>query len=550
MRDSFGRFILLLGLRLKLTLRASGQSPGRMVAFLFGWAIFLVMALGTAWITAGQVRATPSLLPEMVRLVFVSTFVAQVLFGLMSLAASEFFDVSRLMHLPVREREVFSAMVASGLVSPMALFYGAPALGIVVGAGGGASIILCRVAIVVLLLLLGHAFALLFNLWLLLAFTRRRLRDLVTIFASILGTGVFIAIRSFDSQGFQRLVEADPAARLWFFPSQWLARLFLLDISPGLASLLGFGVLSVFTFTFALGARALRASYLGQVPSPETKAIGGDETRAWRWLPRDLAALVESGRHVYWREPHVKGLYLQQTVFLVLPFAFIQFQSMKRGNPLPSLAYALPGLLAMSHLAFAQSLFGLDGRGITLQLLSPLPRWKLLLGRGIALLSIFVVFDAILAAILLVTSGVMRGDWRAHLDQFPFVLIAVLIADLVVVSLGNIVSVVAPTRLFTPGRRAIQGQRMENAGCAAQATRGFLFLPAILMGAILVGLALLPRLRWFSGSRILPDSALWVTIPLGIGLAGGIYALTVFLMGRSLERREERLAAALIDSGD
>ncbi len=267
-------------------------------------------------------------------------------------------------------------------------------------------------------------------------------------------------------------------------------------------------------------------------------------------MPRDLATLVESGRHVYWREPHVKGLYLQQTVFLVLPFAFIQFQSMKRGNPLPSLAYALPGLLAMSHLAFAQSLFGLDGRGITLQLLSPLPRWKLLLGRGIALLSIFVVFDAILAAILLVTSGVMRGDWRAHLDQFPFVLIAVLIADLVVVSLGNIVSVVAPTRLFTPGRRAIQGQRMENAGCAAQATRGFLFLPAILMGAILVGLALLPRLRWFSGSRILPDSALWVTIPLGIGLAGGIYALTVFLMGRSLERREERLAAALIDSGD
>jgi hypothetical protein len=538
--SSAGRVRILLGLRLRLALRAAAGGQGRLVLTLLGWVLLAGVGLSLGIATARLASGEPALQGPLVRGVFLSVFLVQGALGALSVVASEFFDVSRLLHLPVRSREVFTAMTLAGLLSPMILVYAAPLVGLLVVVPGGGADLLFRLASVLLLLLLGHSCALGLNLLLLLAFTRRRIRDLATLAASLVGTGVFLLIRTLEPDRTVEILVSDPARGFAWVPSQWLARVFLEGpeaLAPGLLALL------VQVAILAAGGRALAAAYLGLAPPSATPARARPDS-----IPTGgpIAELARATRRIYLREPHIKGLYLQQTVFLLLPILLLEIQGAGRGTGSGVLLVLLPGLLALSHTAFVQSQFGLDGRGLQLLLLSPLPRSRLLLGRGLGLLGIFLVLDSLLATAAWGAVGWIQGI-GPELRRLPLVLGAVCILDLVMLAVGAVTSVVMPTRLFTPGRRALAGQRMEGAGCAAQAGRMLIFLPGLLAGSILAGIAVFPALPI---NRVVPPGAILLSLPLGVLAALLVWLLVLRRLGPTLQRRQDLVMATLIDAGD
>lgn len=546
------RFRLLLGLRFRLTFRSIGRSGGRTAAFVIAMAIMLVWGTMLGLGTYAQARSSPQRAEALAHFVFFSVFTAQVILGVVSLVVSEFFDVSRILHLPVGYREVFAAMALGGIFAPMTILYASPAVGLALGLGGGAAAGAARLLAFLLLLLLGHGLALLLNLVFLTLLSRRKLRDIATIVASLIGVGFYVAFRTMSPgrNGWARLLDSDPTAGLRWLPSSWAAELFLGAAPVPRLALAGGGVLVLLLGIWLLGARALRAAFLGQMPSPEAGAVAADEARRRDWLPGDVAIILRTARKLYFREPQVKALYLQQTVFMLAPVLFIHLDRNGDAPPAIVLLFMLPMLLAFSHMVFMQSLFGLDGRGLGLLLLTPVPRWRVLLARGMTLAGFFLLADLVVTALALLVSGLLQGSALALLPLLPKAWFAVAIFDIVMLAFGTVTSVAMPIRLVTQGRRALSGQRSENAGCSSQLLRLLLFFPAVAIGGVLAFVALWPVLD-VGIYGLAPDpSYVAATAPLAFLLALGLWALAIAVMGDRLQRHEERLVRAFVDTGE
>lgn len=558
------RFRMLMALRTRLWARAAGQSPGRIIAFALGMVMFLGWGAGLGFASWQFVTNNPDDAARCVHAVCLGVFLMQVVLGLVSLAVAEFFDVSRLMHLPVGYREVFSAMAVSGVLAPMALMYASPLVGCAIGLEGGGGLLALRLALVVVQVFLGHAAALALNLLFLSFFTRRRLRDLATILASVIGMTFYFGWQLLARGGDTgQIVREFPVEAMRWSPTSWLADVFVFDRGYWIAvEAVG---LSVFILLLLkIGASLLRRTFLGQTAAPSTKDLA-DEVGGRSFLPPDIGAMVRATRKVWMREPQIKAIWIQQTAFLLAPAVIVQLQGPAEPTAVvPILAMMVPFFLPMSHLQFASNLFGLDGRGVTQILLAPVARWRVLVARGIAVGGFFLLWDAILILLVLLVSGVVSGvrsdeltvgAVSQYLRLAPWLFIAVALVDTVLFAVGTITSVYLPARLATPGRRPIQGQRAENTGCSAQMLRMLVFLPVFGLGLVLSVLALAPVAhRFLPQSDLIPFSIdpLWafLTIPLAFALALGIYAAAVFGASRALLEREERIVRALADAGD
>lgn len=556
------RFRLLMGLRTRLWARSAGQSPGRMVAFVLGLVIFLAWGFGLGSLVYSIIDGDPSLARPTVHAACLAIFLMQVVLGMVSLAVAEFFDVSRLLHLPIGYREVFAAMATSGVLAPIALMYASPLIGSTFALGTDWPVAPVRVALIVLQVALGHAVALTVNLAFLSILTRRRLRDLATILASLIGMGFYLTWQLAARGGASpELVASYPVDALAWVPTAWLADLFLLQ-QDGLTLAAKAAGLGVFVAAVLwAGSRLLRKSFLGHMPSPQIAKEKPDE-RGWSILPGEIAAMVRATRRTWMREPQVKAIWIQQTAFLMAPIILIQLRSPTEAGDLAGLmAVMVPFVLPMSHLHFASNLFGLDGRGLVLTLLSPIRRWRVLFARGIAVGGFFLVSDFVIVVLILVASGLvtaLRQDAVTaaavlrHLPMAPWLFVAVALTDIVLFAIGTVSSVYLPSRLATPGRRALQGQRVENVGCAAQMVRFIIFIPALAIGGALGLLALAPVAHVFFPDAALGIPPLWVlaTIPAAFVIAIGLYAGALVGASRALLEREERIVRALVDHGD
>jgi hypothetical protein len=204
---------------------------------------------------------------------------------------------------------------------------------------------------------------------------------------------------------------------------------------------------------------------------------------------------------------------------------------LSRGGP--SLASGTSVLLLASFLGvstFGSNALGMERRGIALLLLFPVERWQVLVGKNIAALAfrlpslltlaLATVFLAPLAYVpAAATIAVLTLMLSAGVDNFMSILFPVAV----------------PGAAANPyGRAAARGR-----GPGAAALSLMLLLAALVLSSPFAFLAWLPAL--------LGRPELWVlTLPLGFGGAGCVYAMLVATAARLMEKREPEILERML----
>lgn len=547
------RFRILLLLRLKLWARTGGRGRGGGWGRLPAAVLFIAWSAGMGAYAYGIVASDPGRAVAHLNGIALIAFFLHLSLGLATFAASDFFDVSRLFHLPVGYREVFAAMVAGGLLVPTVLVFAAPVAGGAL-ALPGASLreAPCIALAAILLLLLSHSISLALNFAFLKLVSRRRLRDIGTLLASAIALSAY-----FLFQGLTRdeaaLLGSDPVqAAAGLLPPGWAVALMTGSAPSRFLAVAFFGL--AFAAVLPSGAALLRQAFLGQNEGPSRTAAGRGMA-AGPGRVGAASAIRRAARKLYWRDPHIKALYVQQSVFLLAP-AIVLLWDGRLGPNLPlKIAIVLFFTLPISHAALLWSLFGADGRGLLSVLLAGVSRRRLIAARIQALMIFFAVADVAIAAALLGVAGALSGEWAAACSLVPAVAFMTVTATGIFSGFGALASVLWPLRLASPGRRPSQGQRAEGMGLGAALVRLLAMFPAILLAGAL-GLASLLPLQAFllpGGRAMLPGvSPFWAlaTLPGGAAAAWLFARLCVRRASKAMAARELRIIELLSDAGD
>jgi hypothetical protein len=547
------RFGLVLNLRRKLLFRGPGRGVGAKI--LFG-VVLLQVLIFAAFAGYGVYRLAvhePRLADNVVRLVFLVVFVLQVTLGVLGVAVSEFFDTSRLLHLPVGPRELFAAMSVSALFSPTNLFAAAPIVGVLAARSGGFWDVAPRLFVFLLALWFAHIIALAVGFAFLRLFSRRRLRDLATIGGSILGVAMYLGFRALtDQAGTNDLAEglSNPLwARLGWLPSQWFAEIFV-AVGAGQAPGWWYVAAAAAALPLALhvGALAFRSTYDA---AGETGHAGESvaEVRAGfaRFLPFDVAAIVKVTYAIFRREPQLRALLIQQFVFLAAPVVMQTGRGGTRGSGPKDfsegfIAIFVPIMIVLSHAAVSLSFFGVDGRGLGSLFAAPIRRSRLLMARVVALTGVFGAIDLFAAVLVTLVLRALRGDFTGAIGDATQLFALSLIGDVVQLACGAVLSVVAPMAVVRTRRGA--APRLGKEGCLTLLVRMFVLVPVGFLGAIVVVAAAAPRWlnvgpEWYVASVAV--AALLLVLLVKGGVAWGAHLL---------ETREPKVLAALTDTGE
>jgi hypothetical protein len=534
-------------LRWRLILATFAGKTGKQAAAILGFILivcwagvfaassYLLLKQSQGWVPEKAEAAGPAIL----RLTFFFTFLLQVATSVATLSVSDFFDTSRLLHLPVRARSIFAAMLVSSVLSPSTIIFGAPAFGVMAALDGTPGMQVFRFCLVLLLVVFGQATALFLGYLLVGALSRRRLRDAATILGSVLGLGSYALMRMMTGRQ-DALRDWIGEGLFWdalhFIPTSWFADpLRWTGFPGGLGVVLGVlpPVLALVA-SLVLGVWSFSRFYRGAGATAEAAQTNTGAPPPPRLLPPEIGAVARQTLSVIWREPQLKAILFQQMIFLLFPFFTIQ-----SGKGLDYAPWWVPFFLVSSHAWLALSLLGIDGIGLKLLLQTPVSRSRILLGRVLALGWLFTAIDVITTGLLV---AVMHF-WLRVPDPWPRfgeLIAASLIADWVLIGAGGFVSVIAPFPIVRKGKHL----RVKQDGCATVVGRLVIRLPVMILGVGIGVFAVLPALF-----RLEPKWLL-LSIPTGVLLAVGIAAASIAVGARRLLMQEEKIVAALVDAGD
>ncbi len=197
-------------------------------------------------------------------------------------------------------------------------------------------------------------------------------------------------------------------------------------------------------------------------------------------------------------------------------------------------ALLIPSLLLLATTQLVFNIFGGDGSAITVLLTFPTPRLRLILAKNLAYAPVLIALGVV---------GAAASALLLHAaDRLVLELAWVLAATLVIVGVGNLVSVRFPTRMIVRGQRFKSGGNVAYGGARGCA---YAYLQtACYFGALAM---LIPAAAAF----ILPpafgdNKLLWAMVPLALIYAGIIYWIATQWAASLLARREPDLIAALV----
>jgi ABC-2 type transport system permease protein len=278
-----------------------------------------------------------------------------------------------------------------------------------------------------------------------------------------------------------------------------------------------------------IGAAALLVGriYRGELalgPSGRRAAV-----RARMRLGGAVGALVEKDLRSAWRDPALKATLLMSLAGPLL-FLFFLVQTRAYGDAGSSL---LMLSLFVGASAFGSNAFGMERRGVALLMGFPVARWRILVAKNLAALSLR------LPGLLVVLAA---SFFLAPLLYLPAALCVALCAMIVSAAADNYVSILFPVAAPPPGGNPFGGSAAGGRGLGAALMGVLLFAVTMLLAAPFVILCWLPVL--------LDVEWLWlVTLPLALAGAAATYALLVvgaekLLRGREPEVLERILAEA------
>jgi len=525
------RLIGLVLLRWKIELRGMRRAPERLVAMallLPVLALSAAVATGAVFLGARSVAArSPDLLLPLVSalatVIGVFWMVSPVLTGL---ALSETHDLSRLLQFPIPFWSLVASSLVANLLQPLVLAKMPVVVGLAVGLSdrpaalpgalvGVASSFVFMLAAVQLASLLLTSLA-----------RSRRFQDLSLFLGLALGFLLSIAPLALiaGGPGPLRILKGLFLDHDFFAlsPFAWGARA---AVHAGRGEAGGFVLylaasLAAVGAAMALSTAVIRRIHRGELDLGEVSAGRGGRPARMRF-GGPLGALVEKDLRVAWREPALKASLFMG---LVSPLIFLFFVSQAGSAARVSVLW-LAVFVGLS--VFGTNTFGLERRGVALLMGFPVERWRILVAKNLA--SVTLRLPSVLT--LLVASAMLAPP-----AMLPAAATIAAIGLMISAGVDNFASILFPVPAPEPGRAP---------GAAGGRGLGMLFLSALLLTAALAAsspfllLAYLPE--W------LGSPALWlVTLPLALAGAAAVYAMLVAGAASLLERREPEVLERIL----
>ena len=526
------RLIGLILLRWKMDLRGLRRTPERMAGLVLLvplLAISAAFATGAVYVGARSLGARdPDLLLPLASLLATAIGVFWMISPMLTgLALGETHDLTRLLIFPIPFWSLVASSLLANLLQPLVLAKMPVVVGLALGLAEGPSTLPFTLLGVALSFIFMLAAVQLSSLLLLGLARSRRFQDL-SLFLGI-GLGFVLSIAPLA------LLSAGP--RLLRVLKRLLLDHDLFALSPfawGVRAAVhaGHGEAGPFAL-YSLAAAAAIAVTLGLSTAVIARIHRGeldlgafaDRTRgrpARMRFSGPLGALVEKDLRVAWRDPALKASLFMG---LVSPLLFLFFMTQAAGGPGPTAVLGLATVVGLS--VFGTNTFGLERRGIGLLMSFPIARWRILVAKNLA--SITLRLPSVLT--VLVASAVLAPP-----DLIPATATVAAIGLLISAGVDNYASILFPVAAPEPGRPP---------GTAGSRGLGMIVISAMLLSLALITATPFVLLAWLP--RLFSMPWLWVvTLPLALAGAGAVYAMLIAGAEKLLRRREPEVLERIL----
>lgn len=526
------RLIGLILLRWKMDLRGLRRTPERMAGLVLLvplLAISAAFATGAVYVGARSLGARdPDLLLPLASLLATAIGLFWMISPMLTgLALGETHDLTRLLIFPIPFWSLVASSLLANLLQPLVLAKMPVVVGLALGLAEGPATLPFTLLGVALSFVFMLAAVQLSSLLLMGLARSRRFQD-VSLFLGI-GLGFVLSIAPLA------LISAGPR------PLRVLKRL-LLDhdlfaLSPfawGVRAAVhaGHGDAGAFAL-YSLAAGAAIAVTLGLSTAVIARIHRGEMdlgafTGRTRGRPArmrfsgPLGTLVEKDLRVAWRDPALKASLFMG---LVSPLLFLFFMTQAAGGPGPTAVLGLATVVGLS--VFGTNTFGLERRGIGLLMSFPIARWRILVAKNLA--SITLRLPSVLT--VLVASAVLAPP-----DLIPATATVAVIGLLISAGVDNYASILFPVAAPEPGRPP---------GAAGSRGLGMIVISMMLLTLALVTAMPFVLLAWLP--RLFSMPWLWVvTLPLALAGAGAVYAMLIAGAEKLLRRREPEVLERIL----
>lgn len=489
--------------------------------------------------TGPRTRPSNSLSPEFILFSIFSFIYLMWATVPLSIGSSKQFDAGKLLLYPITLRKLFLLDFLSEITSLHSIFAIPAIVATCIGAGlGSGNLILALLAA-----LPATAFGLALSKWLsttigsVVRRKRGRGETIIALVGAIAGLGGALAGQVAPTL----MKHAESLKALRWTPPGAAAYLIARPASTDPVSYAGaFLLLMFYTAILVVGSYwiASRAA-LGFEGKRKRQAVAttpDSMTGYAGWelplLSPELSAVVEKELRYAMRNAQLRMLALMPLILIVIRLlnsrSFGSEIRSTEGAPTDFLTYAT-GLIATGGVLYvflllaglSCNLFAFEEGGMRALILSPLQRWKILVGKNITVIILALVFSSM----LLFINAIVFGDVNAN--TLLFAMLSFICFAALTSVIGNWFSISFPKRMQF-------GKRLNVSGIA-----GLLLIPLLIL------LAMPPLLSTLAGYYTQSLLVGYATLAALATLSVGLYLSVIGIQGRALERREAEILDAV-----
>ena len=541
----------LFRLRARLAWRQYVSEPGRIVSLILFGLVLLPLVLGAAvGTTLGYLRLPQPWPAQLLGGVLTLLWGIWLLAPIILFSLNEGMDMTRLLVYPVTRRDL-AVSFALGTLFDFPTYLMLPIFAaVVIGWGASPALLILPLA---LLLAYGH---MVFTSQLVVTVAggilrSRRFRDISILVLSLLGSSCYFLQNSIGWAAERFQLDAAqvemwrPLDTLQWLPPGAAARAIeqaslgnwgssLLWLGYAAAWLLAIGWVWSRLLLRWLTGEGFLISVAPRVEKPKQARAGAG--REWlTWLPADLRSLVVKELKLLWRTPQRRVGLLQIFIMPLFLGGIFFVEGAAEFTQSPWFNVALPAYSLFMFWILGQNMMGMEGEGLANLFVTPAPRQRIFLAKGLALMLVMGLALLLLAALLFI----LAGSWLV----VPALLTSLSLggASLAVNAIFSVWFPV-PVNLESTSRR---GMRMTGGSCLTGLALTFL-------APIGQGAAALPALAPLVLALILKQS--WIA--LAGALPAAIYGGLVFWYGTKIagnvlvSREPEVLAATRLPDQD
>lgn len=537
-------------LKARLTLRQFTREKGRIFGAILLLLLFTPLVIGAAVLTAlGYLRLPQPWPGQLLGGVLVLLWLIWLGFPILFASLNESVDVTRLLVYPLGRRELLSGVLLGTLLDYPTYLMLPLLLAVVVGWALTPALPVVLVGVVVIYGLMVMS-GLLVSTALGGILQSRRFRDVAIIVSALIGSSCYLVQVSANRLARSLSVTMDPEQFLALRPL-----LFLRWLPPGAAAYsinqaaagqwleailwLIYAVLWLAVITWAWWRLLMRlvtgeGFLFGLAPraqQPEERpAARRSGPRLLAWLPDDITQIFTKEWRMAWRTPQRRVGLLQG---MLLPFIFGaafflggdgEFAGMRSLN----FGLFLPLYAVFIFWATTSNMLGWEGKGLNALFLTPLPRWRMFLGKGLALWGIAGLPLLVIGLLFFVLSPGWEGLGG---------LLTGLVLGLAAVAVTAVFSVLFPSPVNLSGRRR-RSTLSARGGCLTALANLLLLVPAIVLVSLPVVLPL--GLAYVFQQPLILAAGL----PLALLYAGSVFWFGCRLAGQLLTQREPEVLQA------